>query len=289
MVHSTGLPDFHHHNINDDNIDKISIKSFDKQHEQQDPHVHGEVISVIDITRLIIPEFLYNWYKRDMWSNRNFHLHVIEVKSSKSPNKLVMLGLNNNFTFFVHVFVSEIVKLFLIGNNITDVQENAFSRLAALNVLNMADNRISILKEGIFNNLSQCLWLNLDNNSIFIIQKGTFDPLHKLQSLSLALNKFTSLSPDLFVNLPRPLHLVLSSSIHESKGDNPWNCSSLCWLKYEAQHQTINPEQGLTCEDGTNWSTIQCGDQGKVFSIIFLLHLVSIDFSTKQKAQLLKQ
>ena len=257
----TGLPDFHHQNLNDENIYKIRINSFDKQHEQQDPHVHGKVISVIEISRLQISD----WYKRKKCHNRKCHLHVIEVMSA-TPNNIVMLGLSGHCTFLAEVKISEIVKLYLIGNNISDVQENAFRRLTALNVLNMADNRISVLKAGIFNSLSQCVWLNLDNNSISVIQKGALDSLYSLKMLSLALNRFTSLSPDLFVNLPRPLHLVLSSSIHESKADNPWNCSSLCWLKYEAQHKTIYPEHGLTCEDGTNWSTIQCHDQGKFSS-----------------------
>ncbi len=220
----TGLPNLHHQNLNDDNMDEIQIETFGKQPEHQDLQVQGQITSVTEISFFERP-FDIQWHNQFI---KNTDSDVIEIWSSTAPNNLEMRVLNDNFTCVAKLKVSEITQLFLSGNNITDVQENAFSTLTALNILNMADNTMSALKAGMFNHLSQCTWLNLGNNHIFMVHKGAFDPLHSLQTLSLALNKFTSLSPDLFVNLPRPLHLLLSSQTNNREDSNQWNCSSLC-------------------------------------------------------------
>ncbi len=53
--------------------------------------------------------------------------------------------------------------------------------------------------------------------------------------------------------------------------------SSMCWLKHEEHHKTINLKQRPICHDGTNWTSIQCGDPGMAFWK-FLFHSIMFWF-----------
>ncbi len=146
------------------------------------------------------------------------------------------------------------------------------------------DNMIASLPDGIFHHLSQCQILHLDHNQILSVHKQSFMGLKRLEKLYLHDNPLSSidvhsfdflyfvkllwlhntklkiLSPNLFTNLPRPLSLTLSSPLYRL------SYSSMCWLKHEEQHGTVEwAFRGMPplCAEGKDWNFLQCGVPGK--------------------------
>ncbi len=145
------------------------------------------------------------------------------------------------------------------SSGISTIPRGCFSDLLQLKRLYLNRNRISRIENGAFDNLRLLEELYLQDNDIESFEKGLFDSLTSLQTLDISENKLTSLGPDLLINQPRPLHLMLSV-------DDWLNISSLCWLQHEEKHVTVFLN-ALTWSafmlDGPDLSSAQCGDQGE--------------------------
>ncbi len=148
----------------------------------------------------------------------------------------------------------------LYGNFISSIEVGAL-RIPSLKELELGYNEIATVATITFIGMFSLQELSLDRNQISHIEEGAFDSLYSLTELHLHNNSMTSLSPDLFINMPRPLELILS--IPDFVNTNMWNCSSLCWLKHEEQHETIDGYYLPICTTGGDWSSLQCGDPGE--------------------------
>ena len=157
------------------------------------------------------------------------------------------------------VSLNSLEVLYLYRNFISTIEEGAL-RIPSLKELDLSYNQITTV-ETVFFGMFSLQELSLDHNQISHIEGGSFVSLYSLTELYLHNNSMTSLSPDLFINMPRPLKLILS--IPDFENTNMWNCSSLCWLKHEEQHKTVGDYFLPICTTGGDWSSLQCGDSGK--------------------------
>ncbi len=203
-----------------------------------------------------------------LWLNDNSITHI-EHGSFAGLNSLRELNLKfNKISVIEHGQFRDLfscIILVLHNNLISSIQHEAFKTLESLEMLDLDQNKIVILKHGHFTGLSNLRTLKLGKNRIMVITKGAFHPLFSLNKMSLDQNLLTVLSPDLFHDLPHPLVLSLSSS-----PGSTWDCSSLCWLKYEEHHKTMRLEGIPTCAFHSDWKSLQCGNPGKFFFLQIL-------------------
>ncbi len=151
----------------------------------------------------------------------------------------------------------------LIYNAITHIPLGVFKHLSQCVYLNLRANQISIIKPEMFTRLYKLETLGLGVNKITSIEDRSFDSLFSLGLLNIRLNRLRTLSPSLLSNTPRK-PLVLATRYFRQT--NPWNCSSLCWMKHEEQHKTVVWYEGNTypgCADGSDWKTFECGQPGE--------------------------
>ncbi len=204
-------------------------------------------------------------------SDRGFyrtHCCLTEVPSDIPAEALEVHLRNNAITSIpagVFRHLTQCTYLNLGDNQISSVDKEAFQGLKSLQMLYLANNSISSVYIETFQALTslQVLWLG--QNDISSVVLGTFDSLHSLEFLDLEKNKLRTLSPRLFINLPRkPLKLKLGGF------SNKWNCSSLCWLKHEEQKGTVtwrdwwgDDAAAPRCATGGDWASLQCGDPGE--------------------------
>lgn len=151
--------------------------------------------------------------------------------------------------------------LWLWENKISKIESGSFASLKKLSELDLHENHLSTIKSGMFTGLNLLKQLNLNTNKISVVGEGSFDSLHSLKRINLGRNQLTTLSADLFINVPRPLVLVLNNTDSDTNG---FICRSLCWLRHEEQHGTVFwfHDALPRCIDLTSWRLILCGDQG---------------------------
>ncbi len=153
---------------------------------------------------------------------------------------------------------------------ISHIEAGAFVAQQNLQELSLSLNRLSNV-DGVFEGLNNLRKLSLGSNQLANINHGAFDSLFSLVELRLENNSLTSLYPELFQNQPRPLELSLSSQ-YPSQPNN-WDCNSLCWLKHEEGHGTINflmDNNNLhpRCANAGDWGSLQCGDAGNFAKVL---------------------
>ncbi len=151
--------------------------------------------------------------------------------------------------------------LHLFQNHISHIQESAFDSVSNLHELYLGHNTISDIN-WVSRNLQNLRLIDLESNQISNIQHETFNH-HSLSNIFLHNNYFTSLDPDFFINLPRPLNLTFSGT----RGTNRWTCRTLCWVKHEEHHGTLKLSHNgqnyqPKCADGTEWESLPCGSSG---------------------------
>ena len=146
------------------------------------------------------------------------------------------------------------------GNNqISEIETGTFDSVRQLRILNLENNLLSRIKVGTFSGIIFLEDLNLHGNKISTIEERAFDDLYSISEITLGDNQLTTLSPDLFVNMPRPLHLLLSGTSQEP---NIFTCQSLCWLRHEWSHGTSIFAIDPICSDMESWRDLQCGSPG---------------------------
>ncbi len=168
----------------------------------------------------------------------------------------------------------QLETLYLFRNEISRIQEGALFGLDRLKQLFLSSNQISVIETKSFSGMFSLEMLFLEHNQISYVEEGAFDSLYSLRFLTLVTNNLTTLSPDLFINMPRPLEmpgpLVLLLSAVDTEDTNQWNCSSLCWLKHEEYFGTVTDFALPRCYSTEFvWSALECGDNGKNLSQLF--------------------
>ncbi|KAJ8943742.1 hypothetical protein NQ314_009660 [Rhamnusium bicolor] len=83
--------------------------------------------------------------------------------------------------------------LYMEGNNLTQLNRNAFGKLPVVFELNLANNNLNNISSRAFEGLLQVIVLNFTNNNLSYIPNGAFQGLVALQTLDLSHNKITKL------------------------------------------------------------------------------------------------
>ncbi|GCB62018.1 hypothetical protein scyTo_0011414 [Scyliorhinus torazame] len=137
---------------------------------------------------------------------------TVPVVSSKVI-KLWLMG--NDITTLVDdqfIGYKQMETLVLQNNSIHSISSKAFSGLFQLKKLFLSNNQISVLKPGLFRDLHQLEWLIIDNNLIGSITQKTFVGLKSLFFLVLRNNKIRYIKEDAFSTMPLMVELDLSSN-----------------------------------------------------------------------------
>ena len=102
--------------------------------------------------------------------------------------------------------------LLLDGNSLTVVPEGVFRELRRLQVLRLGDNSIVFLPEGVFRRLSSLEQLELDHNRLTGLPETIFSGLSHLEWLNLSQNLLADLPPGIFQGLTRLEELRLDGN-----------------------------------------------------------------------------
>ncbi|MCY3758723.1 MAG: leucine-rich repeat domain-containing protein, partial [Acidobacteria bacterium] len=99
--------------------------------------------------------------------------------------------------------------LLLEGNSLTTLPEGVFQGLSRLELLRLGDNSIASLPEEVFRGLENLERLAMDHNRLTALPGAVFNGLSRLARLNLSLNSLASLPPEIFQGLRRleELHL----------------------------------------------------------------------------------
>ena len=168
-------------------------------------------------------------------------------------------------------------SVYLGRNFITRLRYQTFAGLDSLVVLYLESNTINYIENEAFRNLNNLDTLGLDNNTLTSLRQEMFIGLDSMRLLRVDLNGISSLGDLVLSELPRPLILGLSNPFpfYDSLRDNPWVCSSFCWLKREEQRESVKWAYGVAstandrvyfkpeCVDG-DWDAMRCHDDGYV-------------------------
>lgn len=124
-----------------------------------------------------------------------------DTNSLETITTLRISGQSKSLTFLDNM--PRLKYLYLVNNNITEVNEKPFYHLNRLEILNLSYNNLHnimyLLKfEGKDNMLKK---LNLKNNNIHNVNKDDFEELTALNELDLSYNKIEEIPPETFVNL----------------------------------------------------------------------------------------
>uniref|UniRef100_A0A8C6UCH5 TIR domain-containing protein n=1 Tax=Neogobius melanostomus TaxID=47308 RepID=A0A8C6UCH5_9GOBI len=115
-------------------------------------------------------------------------------------------------------------SLDLSHNQITHIEDAAFSHLLALNELNLDGNRLKDLTDTMFEGLTNLTVLDLRNNKIKSISEFVFGPLRKLHTLYLLSNRLSRISDivNVVISCPHLPILYLGSNNFSSFESEPF-------------------------------------------------------------------
>jgi len=102
--------------------------------------------------------------------------------------------------------------LLLQGNSLIDVSEGVFRGLSHLEVLYLSDNSITYLPQGIFQGMDSLERLALDLNRLTTLPEAVFNGLSHLARLNLSLNSLAGLPREIFKGLRQLEELLLDGN-----------------------------------------------------------------------------
>uniref|UniRef100_A0A665VJX1 Slit homolog 1 protein n=1 Tax=Echeneis naucrates TaxID=173247 RepID=A0A665VJX1_ECHNA len=144
------------------------------------------------------------------------------------PASTTELRLNNNEITTLEatgVFknLSQLKKINLSNNKITEIEDGAFEGASSVNELHLTANQIDSVRSGMFRGLEGLRMLMLRNNRISCVHNDSFTGLHNVRLLSLYDNQLTTITPGAFDTLQTLSTLNLLA--------NSFNCDCrLAWL-----------------------------------------------------------
>ncbi|XP_010887308.2 slit homolog 1 protein isoform X1 [Esox lucius] len=144
------------------------------------------------------------------------------------PASTTELRLNNNEITTLEatgVFktLSQLKKINLSNNKITEIEDGAFEGAGSVNELHLTANQLDSVRSGMFKGLEGLRMLMLRNNKISCIHNNSFTGLYNVRLLSLYDNQLTTITPGAFDTLQTLSTLNLLA--------NSFNCDCrLAWL-----------------------------------------------------------
>ncbi len=236
----TGMRSLQILNLQHNRIPLIETGTFDELSSLATLNLWGNQLSGIPVG---IFTSLNNLVELYLHQNNISNIAIGAFARMQSLKKLYLWG-NQLTSIHAGMFqnLNNLLNLQLSQNWISTIESGAFDVLTSLKILYLWGNQLSSIADGTFRNLYKLETLLLNENQISQIQNESFDSLSSLKILDLSNNRLTTLSPDLLINLPRSPTLQLGLSddkINQHNTRNIWNCSSMCWLKYEVQRGTI--------------------------------------------------
>lgn len=128
-----------------------------------------------------------------------------------------LLGLQSQFDNILNSYRTKfrdgkLISLDLIKVGITNLPEDIFDRLEAIESLFLSYNKIETLPNGIFRNCKNLIHLDLRGMGLQSIPEGIFNNLLKLKKLEINDNRLTTLPENIFENLFSLVELNLSNN-----------------------------------------------------------------------------
>lgn len=129
--------------------------------------------------------------------------------------------------------LSNLQKLYLYNNKLTDLDDCVFENLATLTKLRLNNNQLSEIRPEFFSSHTNLYTLYLSANGISQLDPGVFRFLPGLKHLHLEENQLTTLDEGVVsLNSSSPMTLYLDH--------NPLHCDqNMCWLKKGIEQFTI--------------------------------------------------
>jgi Leucine-rich repeat (LRR) protein len=142
--------------------------------------------------------------------------NIDDIYKIENPTNVKKLDLSwNNLTEFNKDIFSNLTQLQILDlshNNLTELHKDIFSNLTQLQDLFLCYNKINKLDKNIFSNLTQLEYLSVGHNKLTEIDKYIFSNFTQLQILNLQNNTLTELHKDIFSNLTQLLQLDFSNN-----------------------------------------------------------------------------
>uniref|UniRef100_A0AAZ3R413 ELFN1/ELFN2 fibronectin type-III domain-containing protein n=1 Tax=Oncorhynchus tshawytscha TaxID=74940 RepID=A0AAZ3R413_ONCTS len=196
---------------------------------------------------------------------------------------IVDLRLNENKIKSIHFSslsrFGNLTYLNLTKNEISYVEDGAFSAQFNLQVLQLGFNRLRNLTEGILRGLGKLQYLYLQANLIEAVTPNTFEECPNIENIDLSMNRIQVLDGGLFTGLGRLTTCELYT--------NPFNCSCellgfLRWLAISHTSAVISTPYSLSSLDLPHLSS-DLGPDPHPFSKMYILVLYNNSFFTDIK------
>ncbi len=159
-------------------------------------------------------------------------------------------------------------KIYLYLNDITDIDDTAFSQVPSVKVIDLSINKLSVIREMMFSGLPNLWAIYLYKNQIHTIETASFKDNIALITLSLASNSLETVSQSIFDPNNHPTNLK-----HFKIYGNPLQCnSSLSWLKQvDTTWITVKQPYDTECEGptalaGCKWDSLTDQDLCTIFN-----------------------
>lgn len=195
----SGLENLHVLNLTSNQISKLNLTNL-----QNLETLDLTNNSITNLTNFQFPFKLNNLNltlnKLSFDSNVTFPLNLTNLNMSNNnltiaenvyfTGRLKKLDLRSNRVSSVETFgnLTELEELYLSNNNITELNNQSFSRLFSLILLDLSRNRIADLTGKIFTGLCHLQTLDLSDNLLLTMEPGTFQYVDNLITLKLGGN-----------------------------------------------------------------------------------------------------
>lgn len=177
-----------------------------------------ENFAVINTTLTKLKYEYFNAAKKveNIWFYNN-QIEEIEnnfLRDSTENLKMITLSNNKITDLNCEAFgeLNTLEDLYLDGNLINTLNDNAFCKLHNLYRLDLARNGMKFINQHAFINLSSLQVLYLDSNRMEYFNAGTFVPLKRLKVLSIRANYISHLDKELFESFETLSYVYLSNN-----------------------------------------------------------------------------
>ncbi|XP_072361915.1 relaxin receptor 1 [Scyliorhinus torazame] len=148
----------------------------------------------------------------------------------------------------VPVVSSKVIKLWLMGNDITTLVDDQFIGYKQMETLVLQNNSIHSISSKAFSGLFQLKKLFLSNNQISVLKPGLFRDLHQLEWLIIDNNLIGSITQKTFVGLKSLFFLYMMNNSLEHIPSICTVLPELNWLDMEGNHLvSIDKKSFQTC------------------------------------------